>query len=230
MTVYVHLLICKLCAGLDEVAAESISLFPDSVQLHTHSCLGGALGLGSGCWGCPRSRGCSGPRDGCWVIVVRLGGDVLQSPSCLITRLGKTSVLPKWLMRGSPPIPAHPMVIGPLGLQRAAHKNYPGYIVKRPHGLSHKGFNITTAFYRLEDDLGNCPVYEIRGMRKQEGPEDEKEEPVAGVALIGISEPALRAFGSHGLGVSTFLWECVTDTCERRNLHLSFYDPKVEGG
>ncbi|OWM72504.1 hypothetical protein CDL15_Pgr013859 [Punica granatum] len=61
------------------------------------------------------------------------------------------------------------------------------YIVKRPHGLSHKGFNITTAFYRLEDDLGNCPVYEIRGMRKQEGPEDEKEEPVAGVALIGIS-------------------------------------------
>ncbi|PKI57891.1 hypothetical protein CRG98_021730 [Punica granatum] len=44
------------------------------------------------------------------------------------------------------------------------------------------------------------------------------------------SGPALRAFGSRGLGVSTFPWGRVTDTRERRSRHLSFYDPKVEGG
>ncbi|PKI64182.1 hypothetical protein CRG98_015428 [Punica granatum] len=37
------------------------------------------------------------------------------------------------------------------------------------------------------------------------------------------------AFGSCGLGVSTFPWGRVTDTRERRSRHLSFYDPKVEG-
>ncbi|PKI57874.1 hypothetical protein CRG98_021713 [Punica granatum] len=30
-------------------------------------------------------------------------------------------------------------------------------------------------------------------------------------------------------GRSTFPWGCVTDTRERMSLHLSFYDPKVEG-
>ncbi|PKI64045.1 hypothetical protein CRG98_015577 [Punica granatum] len=40
----------------------------------------------------------------------------------------------------------------------------------------------------------------------------------------------MRAFGSRGLGVSTFPWGRVTDTRERRSRHLSFYDPKVEGG
>ncbi|PKI49410.1 hypothetical protein CRG98_030195 [Punica granatum] len=44
------------------------------------------------------------------------------------------------------------------------------------------------------------------------------------------SGPALRAFGSRGLGVSTFPWGRVTDTREGRSRHLSFYDPKVEGG
>ncbi|PKI77675.1 hypothetical protein CRG98_001905 [Punica granatum] len=44
------------------------------------------------------------------------------------------------------------------------------------------------------------------------------------------SRPALRAFGSRGLRVSTFPWGCVTGTRERRSRHLSFYDPKVEGG
>ncbi|PKI60299.1 hypothetical protein CRG98_019310 [Punica granatum] len=44
------------------------------------------------------------------------------------------------------------------------------------------------------------------------------------------SGPALRAFGSIGLGVSTFPRGCVTDTRERRSRHLSLYDPKVEGG
>ncbi|PKI70485.1 hypothetical protein CRG98_009119 [Punica granatum] len=44
------------------------------------------------------------------------------------------------------------------------------------------------------------------------------------------SGPALRAFGSRDLGVSTFPWGRVTDTSERRSRHLSFYDPKVEGG
>ncbi|PKI78894.1 hypothetical protein CRG98_000755 [Punica granatum] len=38
------------------------------------------------------------------------------------------------------------------------------------------------------------------------------------------------AFGSHGLGVSTFPWGRVRDTRERKSRHLSFYDPKVEGG
>ncbi|PKI74524.1 hypothetical protein CRG98_005066 [Punica granatum] len=45
-----------------------------------------------------------------------------------------------------------------------------------------------------------------------------------------LSGPALRAFGSRGLGLSTFPWGRVTDTRERRSRHLSFYDPKVEGG
>ncbi|PKI49839.1 hypothetical protein CRG98_029769 [Punica granatum] len=40
----------------------------------------------------------------------------------------------------------------------------------------------------------------------------------------------MRAFGSLGLGVSTFPWGRLTDTRERRSRHLSFYDPKVEGG
>ncbi|PKI36353.1 hypothetical protein CRG98_043254 [Punica granatum] len=34
----------------------------------------------------------------------------------------------------------------------------------------------------------------------------------------------MRAFGSRGLGVSTFPWGCVTDTRERRSRYLSFYD------
>ncbi|PKI48951.1 hypothetical protein CRG98_030649 [Punica granatum] len=40
----------------------------------------------------------------------------------------------------------------------------------------------------------------------------------------------MHAFGSCGLGVSTFPWGRVTYTRERRSRHLSFYDPKVEGG
>ncbi|PKI39122.1 hypothetical protein CRG98_040487 [Punica granatum] len=40
----------------------------------------------------------------------------------------------------------------------------------------------------------------------------------------------IHAFGWRGLGVSTFPWGRVTDTRERRSCHLSFYDPKVEGG
>ncbi|PKI64945.1 hypothetical protein CRG98_014659 [Punica granatum] len=37
----------------------------------------------------------------------------------------------------------------------------------------------------------------------------------------------MRAFGSCGLGVSTFPWGRVMDTLERRSRHLSFYDLKV---
>ncbi|PKI59751.1 hypothetical protein CRG98_019854 [Punica granatum] len=40
--------------------------------------------------------------------------------------------------------------------------------------------------------------------------------------LIGA---CMRAFGSRGLGVSTFPWGRVPDTRERRSRHLSFYDP-----
>ncbi|PKI38939.1 hypothetical protein CRG98_040671 [Punica granatum] len=45
--------------------------------------------------------------------------------------------------------------------------------------------------------------------------------------LVGA---CMRAFGSRSLGVSTFPWGRVTDMRERRSRHLSFYDPKVEGG
>ncbi|PKI71092.1 hypothetical protein CRG98_008516 [Punica granatum] len=45
------------------------------------------------------------------------------------------------------------------------------------------------------------------------------------------SGPALRAFGSRGLvGTSTFPRGRASDTREGRSRHLSFYDPKVEGG
>ncbi|OWM75168.1 hypothetical protein CDL15_Pgr012654 [Punica granatum] len=47
------------------------------------------------------------------------------------------------------------------------------------------------------------------------------------LTLVGAR---MRAFGLRGLGVSTFPWGRVTDTRERRSRHLSFYDPKVEGG
>ncbi|PKI73421.1 hypothetical protein CRG98_006191 [Punica granatum] len=36
-----------------------------------------------------------------------------RPPSCLITRPGNMSVLPKWLRRGTPTIPRHPMIMGP---------------------------------------------------------------------------------------------------------------------
>ncbi|PKI48297.1 hypothetical protein CRG98_031306 [Punica granatum] len=68
-------------------------------------------------------------------------------------------------------------------------------------------------------------------------PEDSK----AHFALFGLIDVVrtrmwtlvgarMRAFGSRNLGVSTFPWEHVTDTRERRSHHLSFYDPNVEGG
>ncbi|PKI67304.1 hypothetical protein CRG98_012321 [Punica granatum] len=44
------------------------------------------------------------------------------------------------------------------------------------------------------------------------------------------SGPSSHAFGSRGLGVSTFPWGRATDKRERRSRHLSFYDLKVEGG
>ncbi|PKI70939.1 hypothetical protein CRG98_008672 [Punica granatum] len=72
------------------------------------------------------------------------------------------------------------------------------------------GFELTVADSRIERLGHSLLVY---------GPE------------CGLSSgPALRAFGSRGLGVSTFPWGRVTDTRERRSRHLSFYDPKVEGG
>ncbi|PKI44692.1 hypothetical protein CRG98_034917 [Punica granatum] len=46
--------------------------------------------------------------------------------SCLITRLGNMRVLPKWLRRGTPTIPGHPVIMGPPGFHRATHKNRAG--------------------------------------------------------------------------------------------------------
>ncbi|PKI51079.1 hypothetical protein CRG98_028508 [Punica granatum] len=43
------------------------------------------------------------------------------------------------------------------------------------------------ASYHLEDDLGKCPVYEVRRVQEQNGPENEQEETVTGVPLIGFS-------------------------------------------
>ncbi|PKI46858.1 hypothetical protein CRG98_032754 [Punica granatum] len=45
-----------------------------------------------------------------------------RPPSCLITRPGNMSVLPKWLRRGTPTIPGHPVIMGPPGFHRATHK------------------------------------------------------------------------------------------------------------
>ncbi|PKI40450.1 hypothetical protein CRG98_039154 [Punica granatum] len=61
-------------------------------------------------------------------------------------------------------------------------------------------------------------------------PEPTKYVPSGVVKLYGpecglSSRPALRAFGSRGLGVSTVPWGCMMDTRERRSHHLSFYDP-----
>ncbi|PKI77708.1 hypothetical protein CRG98_001892 [Punica granatum] len=65
----------------------------------------------------------------------------------------------------------------------------------------------------------NVGTTRLSGVAKLYGPE------------CGLSSgPALRAFGSRGLGVSTFPCGRMTDTRERRSRHLSFYDPKVEGG
>ncbi|PKI74814.1 hypothetical protein CRG98_004832 [Punica granatum] len=41
------------------------------------------------------------------------------------------------------------------------------------------------ASYRLEDDLGYSPVNEVRRVWEQEGAEDQKQEPVTRVALVG---------------------------------------------
>ncbi|OWM77037.1 hypothetical protein CDL15_Pgr002677 [Punica granatum] len=49
-------------------------------------------------------------------------GTSCRPPSCLITRPGNMSVLPKWLRRGTPTIPGHPVIMGPPGFHRATHK------------------------------------------------------------------------------------------------------------
>ncbi|PKI67531.1 hypothetical protein CRG98_012115 [Punica granatum] len=106
-----------------------------------------------------------------------LAGMSCRPPSCLITQLEKTSVLPKWLMRE---VHRSWDIQWPWGHRDSTERpTRTVLVVKRPYGLGHKSFNITTTSYCLENDLGECSVYEIRGMRKN--------EPVAGVALIGIS-------------------------------------------
>ncbi|PKI65485.1 hypothetical protein CRG98_014143 [Punica granatum] len=59
------------------------------------------------------------------------------------------------------------------------------------------------AFNRLKNGLGKCPVYEIRGVRKQESPEDQEEEPMTGVALVGFCS------GTHGsLNKCCIIFDC----------------------
>ncbi|PKI71822.1 hypothetical protein CRG98_007761 [Punica granatum] len=40
------------------------------------------------------------------------------------------------------------------------------------------------AFNCLKDDLGECPVYEIRGVDKEESTDDQEEKPMTGVTLV----------------------------------------------
>ncbi|PKI60383.1 hypothetical protein CRG98_019232 [Punica granatum] len=49
-----------------------------------------------------------------------------KPPSCLITRSGNMSVLPKWLRRGTPTIPGHPVIMGPPRFHQATHRNHAG--------------------------------------------------------------------------------------------------------
>ncbi|PKI65572.1 hypothetical protein CRG98_014072 [Punica granatum] len=49
-------------------------------------------------------------------------GTSCRPPSCLITRRGNMSVLPKWLRRGTPTIPGHPVIMGPPRFHRATHR------------------------------------------------------------------------------------------------------------
>ncbi|OWM75351.1 hypothetical protein CDL15_Pgr021067 [Punica granatum] len=77
-------------------------------------------------------------------------------------------------------------------MQRSSHSAVStlSYIVKRPYGLSQDGFNITMASYHLEDDLGKYPIYEVRRVREHNGLEDEQEESMTRVTLIGFSRSA----------------------------------------
>ncbi|PKI63136.1 hypothetical protein CRG98_016468 [Punica granatum] len=45
---------------------------------------------------------------------------------CEDTESWNTSVLPKWLRRGTPTISGHPVIMGLLGFQRVTHKNRAG--------------------------------------------------------------------------------------------------------
>ncbi|PKI39197.1 hypothetical protein CRG98_040412 [Punica granatum] len=49
-----------------------------------------------------------------------------RPPSCLITRPGNMRLLSKWLRRGTPTIPGHPVIMGPPGFHRATHRNREG--------------------------------------------------------------------------------------------------------
>ncbi|PKI38495.1 hypothetical protein CRG98_041113 [Punica granatum] len=49
-------------------------------------------------------------------------GTSCRPPCCLIARPGNVSVLPKWLRRGTPTIPGHPVIMGPPGFHRATHR------------------------------------------------------------------------------------------------------------
>ncbi|PKI75887.1 hypothetical protein CRG98_003721 [Punica granatum] len=94
----------------------------------------------------------------------------------------------------------------------------------------------------MRDDLAGSPRGGFRPSgkiisflsRRFPGGENDGSRSLTGSAvrtrmwtLVGAH---MRAFGSRGLGVSTFPWGRVTDTRERRSRHLSFYNPKVEGG
>ncbi|PKI39903.1 hypothetical protein CRG98_039705 [Punica granatum] len=80
-----------------------------------------ARGAGETWDGC----GDANPQSAHWMRKGRRSASAGMScrpPSCLITRPGNMSVLPKWLRRRTPTIPGHPVIMGPPGFHRATHK------------------------------------------------------------------------------------------------------------
>ncbi|PKI41980.1 hypothetical protein CRG98_037598 [Punica granatum] len=53
------------------------------------------------------------------------------------------------------------------------------------------------AFNCLKDDLGECPVYEIRGVQKQESPEDQEEEPMTKLDDCSQDNPINGGLSEH---------------------------------
>ncbi|PKI51075.1 hypothetical protein CRG98_028504 [Punica granatum] len=118
--------------------------------------------------------------------------------SCLITRLGNTRVLPKWLRRRSPMIPRHPVIIGPPGFQLAAHKNFVGVSSSKNCLHSDKlrsgGRNIRSSACWGSQNL-TAVLKKVQSM-------GDSAVRTRMWTLVGAR---MRAFGSRGLTMSTFL-------------------------
>ncbi|PKI33338.1 hypothetical protein CRG98_046271 [Punica granatum] len=86
-------------------------------------------GRRAACAGHGQARGRVGVRAGragvqaCAGVRVRAGRRAGVCGRAQVSQNGVlTSVLPKWLRRGTPTIPGHPVIMGPPGFHRATHK------------------------------------------------------------------------------------------------------------